>query len=253
MSWAYVKKVVTSGVITDTNNQQVIALTGTSIAQGNVAILDAFRGLNNDTIASVADSQGNTWTVDHSAGTSHNGLYAFGAASGYMTTALGTSDTITVTWTGGAAFNYFWGAVTEYTGLASASRFDKGASATAFAAAGANAITSGATAATTATNELIHGLLVIDDDTETLTGGTGFTLRWQEALAGNTLLIGVEDKNGATTIAYTATGGWSSGNQNELGLVATYKEASSSVTVPQLMPAVGMELTHSAMIGRRMI
>ena len=93
------------------------------VAQGDTLIVVGRRDSTGDSISSVTDSAGNTYTVDV-AGLA-NGGQVIGVASGYMATALSAISTVTIHWTGVSAFNYFSGQLTEYSGLASSNWTDK--------------------------------------------------------------------------------------------------------------------------------
>jgi len=228
---AWVKDVVLQTALDTTPNNSQIVTTGQTVAQGNTLIVVGGRYINaaGDTIASVMDSQGNTYTVDV-AGFNMGGADAqVGVARGYMTTALTATDTVTIQWTNAAATSYFFGQLIEYSGIASTTPKDQTANATAFRTQ-ADGITSGATPTTTQADELLFGVLHVQSGTETISAGTNWTMRTQSAWGGGSFVQGVEDQVVSATGAYTATGSWVAGSQTEGAIIVTYKAASVATT-----------------------
>ncbi len=238
MPAAWVKDVVAVVPAVDTNNKLVIT-TGASVAQGDLLVVIGFRYINaaGDTIASVTDSKGNTYVVDVG-GQDMGGGQIVGVASGYMTSALTNTDTVTITWTNASAVSYFGGQLTEYSGIATSSWTDKTASTAGFRTQ-ANGITSGATATLAGSNDLVYGLLFVQSGSETISAGSGYTIRSQVTSASVTAVWAPEDKVlSGSTAAQTATGSWVTGNQNEGAICVTYKAAAAGGgVVPQIMNA----------------
>ena len=237
MAAAWVKDVVLATALDSTPNNFQVVTTGQAVAQGNTLIVVGGRYVNaaGDTIASVTDSKGNTYTVDVAGFNMGGSNCQVGVASGYMTTALTASDTVTIQWTNAAATSYFFGQLVEYSSVASTTPKDQTANATGFRTQ-ADGITSGATPTTTQADELLFGVLFVQSGTETISAGASFTMRTQSAWGGGSFVMGVEDQVVAATGAYTATGSWVTGNQTEGAIIVTYKAAAAggAVTYPML-------------------
>jgi len=156
---------------TQTADQQVhtyTLTTGKTVTAGNTLIIGAFRRNENDTVASATDSNGNTYTVNHT-GPGHGTFDPFGIVSGNIVSALSSGDTISVTWTNASAYNYWGMAIMEFSGLHS-SPFDTKVNATATS----TALDSGVTGTTAQADELIFGAYAMDAD-QAITTGEGHT------------------------------------------------------------------------------
>lgn len=222
---------VTTATATQTANSLTIT-TGIAVAKGNHLMVSAMRSIATDTIASCTDSASpaNIYTVDVG-GLNFNTSDAYGVCSGYMATALTSTDTVTITWTAASAFNYFAGQLTEYSGLATSSWTDQSASAQAFHTQ-AQGVDSGATGTTTQASELIFGAMILDSNTETFSAGTNFNMRAQFGFAGPVVLMGVEDQVVSSTSTYSCTGSWVVGNHQEGAVCVTYKAGGAAASVP---------------------
>lgn len=214
--------------------QAFAVTTGAAVAQGDLLIVGCQRtvGTSVDTLASVTDSQSNTYHVDVA------GLHVFsgnsvGVASAYLATALTSTDTVTCNWTNASAASFFSGILTVARGSATSSWTDQVASANAFRTQ-AQGITSGATSTLSQADEFVYGLLIVKNSTETITAGSGFTLgvgsggTYQDTNAGTT--TATEWKLVNATTAQTATGTWVTGNQSEGAIAVTYKAAGAAAS-----------------------
>lgn len=171
--------------------------TGLATTQGNTLIL-VIRNLSSGNVTSVADSKGNTYSVNvkTTAGTTNIAI-----ASARLATALTASDTVTVTST-----TNFNAQAYEFSGI---SVFDKSVSATGSAI---TSLASGSTATLSNANELV--VTGVGNSTgETYTPPAGYT----EELPPTTTAIDMAFKNVTATTAVSATWSW---NNSAAGAVA---------------------------------
>lgn len=100
---------------------EVIAVDATGFQAATVVVLAIFnRRSANVSLTSVTDSQGNAWTVGQDG---HSSLYELVTATAYLAKALGSTDTITLTWSATGVTNTAIQAV-ECSGILSASFVD---------------------------------------------------------------------------------------------------------------------------------
>ena len=187
---------VTSRAVTPSSN----------ITAGNrLVVLVGVWNNSGPTAKSVTDSAGNTYTeVLHFKASDKSEMSVWTAP---ITVGAGTRPAITVTATARADVGV---AALEYSGLSSASgtgAIDQTSQNTGKTAAAAT-VSSGATPATTAGNELAVGFYVDSGFGDTLTAGTGFTTRTNVSNASDMELL-AEDQvpaQGATPNASAGTG-----------------------------------------------
>lgn len=113
------------------------------------------------TVSTVTDSKGNSYTVHTASAAWDGGNGKLCWASGYMTTALVATDTVTVTW-GSPAFTYRVLAFIDVSGAASAGQPDQQTT-----AIGTDGFPSAA-AATTAANTCLIGVVGVGSQARTL-------------------------------------------------------------------------------------
>lgn len=113
----FVQQIVDSGIVTSGTAKNPTANT----TKGNTIVISS-RSLSSTTTTSVADSQGNTYTVDVPSGA---GTTNIAIISGYLANALTTGDTITVTATGSINFQAY-----EFSGIIPRTPINKSGSAT---------------------------------------------------------------------------------------------------------------------------
>jgi hypothetical protein len=179
------------------------------------------------TVSSVADSQGNTWVVVGSVPTT-------GAPTVYAAYALncaGGSTVVTATGSGGStvindSLVVEESGITSYTGASS--NANQSAPGT-----GTNAITSG-TVTTASTSSTMVGLTVNgNNNTDTVSAGTGFTSRGMFWTAGNNSSVTLEDGaiSGAGSYAatFTAVGNSQYENFSTWGLLFSNTVAGGAV------------------------
>lgn len=118
---AFVQQILDSGIITSGTAKNPTANT----TQGNTLFIVS-RSLSSTNTTSVVDSQSNVWTVDvkTTAGTTNIAI-----CHAYLTTALTTADTITVTATGSVNIQVY-----EFSGIIPSTAIDKSGSASSVAA-----------------------------------------------------------------------------------------------------------------------
>src|ERR1035437_2627287 len=155
LNYVFINHVFASG-ITYVQEVAVLPTSGASpitfspasnTTKGNHLILLASDTGSGIVVSSVTDTKGNTWQVDSTQ--ANTSVASISIASVYLTTALTTSDTITVTLSGAGTFR--GGLLEEYSGIATTSWNDVNASNT---GADSTSMTTGATAATGQANEL---------------------------------------------------------------------------------------------------
>lgn len=218
-SWAWVQDASSGADASDTT----IALAyGSNITAGSLLLAAvAWDCTGAQTISGVADSQTQTWTQ---IGTSITleGSFCFAAFRFWNSTA--GANTVTATFSAGAQYRGI--VITEYSGLATAadpldqSRTD---AAQTDPGTGTDAVTSGATGATSDANELVWGAMIVKGGINTDAAGTGFTIR-ENASVNLFLVMATEEKNlvspGATAATFTA----GVGTSDHATIVATFKE-----------------------------
>ena len=224
-------------------NHSITVTVGNAVTAGNTLIVSALTALapigGGAILTGVTDTQGNTYTVQ--AGSTLIGSSVtprFSLASAYITTALTSTSTLTLTWScGGCTVTTSSVQLTEYSNLSNTSR-DQVASSSAKAQPQASGITSGATAPTSPTTELVVGALAVNSSTQTLTAGSGYTMRTQFQEAGASLwTTGIEDKVITTGGSQTCTGSWAGSDAlNEGAICVTYRAAgkTGNNTVPSV-------------------
>lgn len=175
---------------------------------------------------SVSGGQAVTWVRVVHAGFGSN----FGIVLYYAQNAIAGSYALTVTPPTGSTDAAV--AFAEYSGMLTASVLDKSAT-------GNNtgsSLTTAATAATAQADELIIGAFSHDNNTPTITAGSGFTLRQSVANSSTSIGIALEEKIVSATGTQTAAITYTT-SQNNAGIVATFK-ASAVATEPTLSSSV---------------
>ncbi len=132
-----------------------ITLTG-GVALGNTVVVFIEWNSGTQTLTSIADTQGNTYTIHQNLnfGTTQN----IAVATAYATTALVATNTVTITW-GSEAYTFRGATVAYVTGCASSGQPDQSANATTTGTAVS------AAASTTETNTVGVGVIQSDDAT----------------------------------------------------------------------------------------
>jgi hypothetical protein len=188
---------VTPGTVTPAFVQQVSArgtrvttrtvIPASNITAGNtLVVLVGVWSSGKATAKSVSDTAGNSYTkVQNFTASDGTELSVWTAP---ITAGGGTKPTITVTPTAKADVGV---AAVEYSGLSSA--IDQSHTNTSTTGASAGSVSSGPTAATTASNELAVGFYIDSGFNDTLTAGSGFTSRVNVSKTTNMELL-VEDR-----------------------------------------------------------
>lgn len=184
-----------------------------TIAAGTTAIIVSAAVLP---ITAIADSVGNTWTLDHSYNASSTQVIV--AASCNVTTAITTGASITLTYSlSGNAWRRTW--VYEVSGLATSSRLDKSADAS---GSGAN-FSVGPTGSLSQADEVAF-VTSLTDDAATITMAAG----WTPATTNNLQTIqNLAYKIVADPAAITAAGTFNRGDRSWDGMLVTYKGLST--------------------------
>lgn len=223
--------VVQSGYVVDDTGTvaTTIAVTLTGVAATN--LLDSHIGWGDSSLTCTC-SDGTAYQVG--AGPTPDASNNENAERFYLKNAGAGSHTVTGTISSsGAAFRRI--RVAELSGLDTTAPLDKGAGqAQAAPGTGANAISSGATSATTNASDFVVGTTqcttALDPGSGTLTAGAGYTI------SGTNVIMGLETLNVAATGAQTAQFTQSVANGRITHVVA-YKQAAgggASPTLPQL-------------------
>jgi hypothetical protein len=180
-------------------------------AKSNLLVVGAVSDGN--TTLSISDSQGNTWTqantIAYNFATKH--LYLW-----FLANCPGGADTVTITLSASADVAI---AIREYNGLATSSPLDQTAAAAGPDGTPQASADSGATATTTAANELLIG--AAGNLNSTISAGTGYGNLIQ-VNQGTSIGLGLEDRTVSSTGAYHATFGFSPNDQWGC-IVATFK------------------------------
>jgi hypothetical protein len=197
---------------------KTVAVTLNGVATGNLLIL-ACSGFGGSVwtptpTISVSGGQAVTWTRVTSTNFGSN----FGIVLYYAQNAIAGSYAITVTPPAGTTDTAV--AFAEYSGMLTVGVLDKSA----VGSSTATSLTTSATTTTAQADELIIGAFSHDNNTPTITAGTGFTMR--QSIANSTTSIGIalEEKIVAATGTQTAAISYTT-SQNNVGLVVTFAAA----------------------------
>ncbi len=202
-----------------------IPITANVTAGNSVIVTFLWGGWSSAETTSCTDSQGNSYSVDVNEYYSGAGLYTI-VCSAHNVSALGTSDTITLTFSSGT---YGVSAtVHEFSGLAAVATLDQVASNNGSSATPS----SGNTATTTQAEELLVGAIgVSGPPTDSFTPGSGYTALSSVGFTGVwNGTIRPEYRIVSATGSYQADGtlgtsrGWAAG-------IATYKAAAATTNV----------------------
>ncbi len=202
-----------------------IPITADVTAGNSVIVTFLWGGLSSGETTSCTDSQGNSYSVDVNEYYSGAGLYTI-VCSAHNVSAIGTSDTITLTFSSGT---YGVSAtVHEFSGLAAVATLDQVASNNGSSATPS----SGSTATTTQAEELLVGAIgVSGPPTDSFTPGSGYTALSSVGFTGVwNGTIRPEYRIVSATGSYQADGtlgtssGWAAG-------IATYKAAAATINV----------------------
>jgi hypothetical protein len=166
----FVKDLGQRSVVNSADNQLSLTVPAGGVAVGDTVVLVASKGKDDQAVASVADSKGNTYAVDDNARGSVGSGIGMGTASAYVTTPLAAGDTITITYEGTTSYTNRWAIAYEFGGLAPVPAVDVSANAAGYGSRPA----SGTTAPTTKANELILGVFNIQATSPGFVAGTNF-------------------------------------------------------------------------------
>lgn len=190
------------------------------VAQGSFVVIRGGTSNGGRTMTGVADSRGNTYTLDVNDSTTVSFI-----ASGYIGTALVNGDTITVTLD---STELFMGDAVEYSGIVSSGALDK--TATTSNGAGTPWTTS-ATATTTQADELCIAMARIVADIRSTPEGT-----WTEESDFRATVtfrsMVTQYKIVSATGAYTGQGTWASDPGGSFASIATYRGSGGGVRIP---------------------
>ncbi len=204
----------------------------TTIAAGTTAIMIAHGvgvSVNGDNVlVSVTDSAGNTWTVDHTYGPVASDANAISFASGRIVTQVTNADTVTLTWAvSGNVQRTIW--IQEVSGLATSSRFDASADATAIS----GSPSAGPTAALAQADEIVFCSSGNNTATSTWTKGATYTDVTTPSIGS---ISALEYKIVSSVAAVTGDGTWAPPVRWNAS-VATYKGA-AAVSDANLAPVI---------------
>ena len=188
----------------------------TNATAGNKMILWA-RGQSSKVISSIADTQGNTWTVDTTSVTANQ---AISFAECQPTTPLTTSDTVTITWSSSTSATGDV-QIVQVSGLVTGNAFDKTAQGQ---PTGTNTLNAGTTATLAQANELVIAFFVWNVANSAFTAGGSFTAF--------TLLSsseGAEWEIVAATTAISATATTTGTPSTTHGVCCTFKGSSGNI------------------------
>lgn len=211
-TWAHVQSRAATGGGSGTT--QALAFTGNTTT-GNLIVVACHTNNTTRTIASITDSQGNTYVQTQAAATraSHGAADVWYAKN----IAGGTTPTVTVTFGASLSGVDTYTSIHEYSGLDTTAPLDRTAAANGTGAAPS----SGNTAATTAADDLVFGFCYAGG---TASAGSGFTSR--QTVNGDL----TEDKNQATLAAVAAIFTQTGGANPYIAMCATFKQATGGGT-----------------------
>ena len=184
---------------------------------GNTLILLAAAGQYNAYVTGVSDSKGNTWTVDVVNATSGR---TADVCHAYLTTAILTSDTITVTVNATTPLGSLW--LEEFSGLASGNSFDK--SGTKTVSAGTSYTTS-STGVLSQADELAIGTAFI---AETGIAGYAKDANFTNTPTQQLYRSASQYRIVSATTAITMSATWTN-SVNNLASLATYKGSTTNI------------------------
>lgn len=193
-----------------------------SASAGNTLIVICGWNSSADTLTSVTDSKGNTYTIDIQ-DTHSTGGEGLAIVSGYLTTSLTRSDTITMTITNIGSTTLILRA-SEWSGIVSSSRLDKVSN---NEQVNTDPATSGTTAALAQGDELVVGANIQNNNTTSI--GSGYTSLFQNLANTGSFIryLSGEFKLNGELNGVSATFG-NNGFANTTTLVASYKTNISS-------------------------
>src|SRR3989344_6023634 len=119
---AFVKE-VTSNLVVDGSASIYLTIPASGVAQGNTLIINVYKNHSTDTLVSVTDTRGNTYTIDANNPWGVGSSMSHAVASGYIATALQAGDTIAVNF-GLATYSRRAAFAVEFSGIASSGRVD---------------------------------------------------------------------------------------------------------------------------------
>ena len=204
---------------------------------GNTLILLAAAGQYSAYVTGVSDSKGNTWTVDVVNATSGR---TADVCHAYLTTAILTSDTITVTVNATAPLGSLW--LEEFSGLASGNSFDK--SGTKTNSAGTSYTTS-STGVLSQADELAIGTAFIAD-----TGIPGYTkdANFTDTPTQQLFRSASQYRIVSATTAITMSATWTN-SVNNLASLATYKGSTTNIKTINGLAKASVKTVNSLAIA----
>lgn len=201
---------------------------GSNVTAGSSIFVGCLVANNSTTVGVPTDTRSNSYSQAVTTGVAPSGNWGTGIAVGWTATgSTAGADTVTVTFSPSAYALCF---ILEI-GTASSALVDK----TAFAVTGSNTTSydSGATATTTAANELIVGFGGTINQPGNFTAGSGFTLisvnggNWQSGY--------IEYKSVSSTGTYNADATSDTQTSSGVAVVVTLKEAAAARTMPPVV------------------
>lgn len=231
MAAALVRKVNATDAATTTATT-VITVDATGFAAGTTLIAGAFwRTAVANALTGVTDSKGNTWQVD---GASTSAATGIAAASAYLTVALVSGDTITLTWAGNVSGRTIQ--INQFSGLVTASWSD-GAGVT---AALTGTTVNGAAVTTANANDLIVEFFGTTSNVTVLSNAAGWTTTGTQAsLAGPTKLDSIYQEFLATGTyqgSVTYSGASASGRQISIAYKVAAAAAGAVTQTAEWLP-----------------
>lgn len=216
MAIAYVQEVA-HGNLPATGTTWAMAVAAAPSA-GNLVVLSVTCP-GAETLASVADSQGNTWSVDRTANNSTSETISV-ASTVQDVGALTTADTVTLTFS--ASITKGTGALQEFSGCTNA--VDQTSSAT---SAGAS-VNAGTTASTTNANDLVWAAFAMGGTETSFTPGTGYSTPTTSFYSGG-LSLAMEYQIASATGTFNPTGSIGT-SHGSVGACVVYKAATGGAT-----------------------
>lgn len=193
------------------SNATTVQNPSSNVATGSTVVCIIEWNSASQTLTSVTDSGGNTYTINVNVVNNPNSNDHIAIATAYVSTALTTSSTITVNW-GSAAYTYRAGANFYATGTASSGQPDATASNNSYGT------TVTISASTTATKTCLIGLVELTSTSDTYSASnwtvSGTNQDWQGATRRNYYAYknatanGTQNPGGSFSVNETWGGAW---------------------------------------------
>src|SRR4051794_1989163 len=157
--------------VTDGLNTLTLTVPAAGVAAGDTVIVVGAKGNDQQALASISDSRGNTYTVDRNFHGVAGSSMSAGVGSGYIATPLSAGDTITITYEGAGSYSNRFGAAYDFSGLAPSGAVDVSAAGTGYG----SSVSSTPTPPSAADGELVFGVFDLQTQSTSFLPATGYS------------------------------------------------------------------------------